>query len=62
MSFAYRINDAGQVLGWAEGASWSTRGFLINPEDTNADGRPTDGIGHERRRRQRPHGRAPSDY
>jgi probable HAF family extracellular repeat protein len=33
MSQAYAINDAGQVVGWTEAG-----GFLINPEDTNADG------------------------
>src|SRR5262245_23469171 len=34
-SLAYAINDAGQVLGSSSGY-----GFLINPEDTNADGVP----------------------
>lgn len=39
-SYAGSINDLGQVVGSAERADGTFTGFLINPEDADADGTP----------------------
>jgi len=39
-SRASAINDLGQVAGTASSATWLEHAFLINPEDSNSDGKP----------------------
>ncbi len=39
-SAALAINDVGQIVGWATRADGSSRGFLINPEDSDGDNTP----------------------